>query len=47
MFDSLDEQIQRDEGTAGRPRRWLRNLTVLLISGAVFAGLYAGIWLSR
>jgi hypothetical protein len=44
MFDSLDEEIKRDDEAVSTPReRWLRYGVVLLVSTAMFAGLYAGI----
>lgn len=43
MFDSLDEQMERDEEPVTNTRRWFRKVAVLLISVAVFAGLYMAI----
>jgi len=44
MFDSLDDEIRRDEQAASTPRqRWFLYATVLLASIILFGGLYAGI----
>jgi hypothetical protein len=44
MFNSLDEQIERDDQATSTPReRWLRYAAVLLLSAVLFVGLYAGI----
>jgi hypothetical protein len=44
MFNSLDEQIKRDDDATSTPRqRGLYYLTVLLVSIVLFGGLYAGI----
>jgi hypothetical protein len=44
MFDSLDEKIKRDDQATSTPReRWFRYAAVLLVSMALFGGLYAGI----
>ncbi len=44
MFDSLDDEIKRDEKATSTPgQRWLRYATVLLASIILFGGLYAGI----
>ena len=44
MFDSLDEEMKRDDRATSTPReRYLRYAAVLLVSFALFGGLYAGI----
>jgi hypothetical protein len=44
MFDSLDDEITRDDQKASTPReRSLRYAAVLLISIALFGSLYFGI----
>jgi hypothetical protein len=44
MFNSLDEEIKRDEDAASTPQsRWLLYTVVLLVSLALFAALYLGI----
>ena len=44
MFTSLDEEIKRDDQASTTPRgRWLFYIVVLLASGILFSGLYAGI----
>jgi hypothetical protein len=44
MFTSLDEEIKRDDQASTTPReRGLFYIMVLLISGILFSGLYAGI----
>jgi len=44
MFNSLDDEIKRDEQTASTPtQRYLQALAVLLVSIVLFGGLYAGI----
>lgn len=44
MFDTLDEKMKRDDQNTTTPQqRWLRYLAVLLFSGVLFGGLYAGI----
>jgi len=44
MFNSLDEQIKRDDDATSTPRqRGLYYVTVLLVSILLFVGLYAGI----
>ena len=44
MFNSLDEEIQRDDQATSAPHeRWLRYAVVLLVSIVLFGGLYAGI----
>jgi hypothetical protein len=44
MFTSLDEEIKRDDQASTTPReRRLFYIMVLLISGILFSGLYAGI----
>jgi hypothetical protein len=44
MFNSLDEEIQRDDQAAStRWERWLRYAAVLVVSAIAFGGLYAGI----
>ncbi len=44
MFDSLDDEIKRDEQATSTPgQRWFRYATVLLASIILFGGLYAGI----
>jgi hypothetical protein len=44
MFNSLDEEIKRDDQATSTPReRWLRYAAVLLVSAVLFGGLYAGI----
>jgi len=44
MFNSLDEEIERDDQATSTPQqRWLRYAAVLLVSIVLFSGLYAGI----
>jgi len=44
MFNSLDEQIKRDDDATSTPgQRGFYYLTVLLVSIVLFGGLYAGI----
>lgn len=44
MFDSLEEELKRDEQATSTPtQRWLRYAAVLLASVVLFGGLYAGI----
>ena len=44
MFNSLEDEIKRDERATSTPRqRWLLGVTVLLASVVLFGGLYAGI----
>jgi hypothetical protein len=44
MFNSLDEEIKRDEAAVSSPgSRWLRYLGVLALAILLFGGLYAGI----
>ena len=44
MFDSLDEKIKRDDSAISTPHeRWLRYAIVLMLSFALFGGLYFGI----
>jgi hypothetical protein len=44
MFNSLDEELKRDDQETSTPReRWLRYAAVLLVSMVLFGGLYAGI----
>lgn len=44
MFNSLDEEIMRDDQETSTPReRWLRYVVVLLVSIALFGSLYVGI----
>ena len=44
MFNSLDEQIKRDDAAATTKReRWLKYAGVLLLSVLLFGGLYAAI----
>ena len=44
MFNSLDEEIKRDDQATSTSReRWLRYTAVLVISVVLFGGLYAGI----
>ena len=44
MFTSLDEEIKRDYQASTTPReRRLFYIVVLLASGILFSGLYAGI----
>ena len=44
MFDSLEEEMKRnDEATSSPRERWLRYAAVLLVSLVLFGGLYAGI----
>jgi hypothetical protein len=41
MFNSLDEEMKRDDQATSTPReRWLRYAGVLLVSAVLFAGLY-------
>ena len=44
MFDSLEEQIKRDDEATSVPRdRWLRYAAVMVVTMLLFGGLYAGI----
>ena len=44
MFESLDEKMHRDDrNSSTSQQRWLRYAAVLLLSGVLFGGLYAGI----
>jgi hypothetical protein len=44
MFDSLDEEIKRDEQNQSTlAGRWLQYMAVTFISVFVFGGLYAAI----
>jgi hypothetical protein len=44
MFNSLDEEMKRDDQATSTPQqRWLRYAAVLLTSIVLFGGLYAGI----
>lgn len=43
MFDGLDEEIARDDRQTSPRERWLRYAAVLLLSIALFGGLYFGI----
>jgi hypothetical protein len=44
MFDSLEEQIKRDDQATSAPRdRWLRYAAVMVVTTLLFGGLYAGI----
>lgn len=44
MFDGLDDEIKRDNQATSTPReRRLFYAVVLLVSGILFGGLYAGI----
>jgi hypothetical protein len=44
VFNSLDQEIKRDEEATTTPtRRWLFYSTVLLASVILFGGLYAAI----
>jgi hypothetical protein len=44
MFNSLDDEIKRDDQATSTPQgRWLRNAAVLLASIVLFGSLYAGI----
>lgn len=44
MFNSLDDQIKRDDQATSTPlERWLRYAVVLLASIVLFGSLYAGI----
>ncbi len=46
MFNSLDEQMKRDDATSTSSReRWLTYASVAIVSLLVFSGLYAGIML--
>jgi hypothetical protein len=42
MFNSLDEEMKRDEQSTAR-QRWFRYSAVLLLSIILFGGLYAGV----
>jgi hypothetical protein len=45
MFDSLDDEMRRDEDAVSSMReRWLRYGGVLLLSLVIFGGLFAAIW---
>lgn len=45
MFNSLEEEIKRDDQATSTPReRWMYYAAVLLLSCILFGGLYAGIW---
>ena len=44
MFNSLDEEIKRDEQKTSTPReRWMFYASVVLASAVLFGGLYVGI----
>jgi hypothetical protein len=44
MFNSLEDELKRDEQATSTPmQRRLRYVTVLLASVILFGGLYAGI----
>jgi hypothetical protein len=44
MFNSLEDEVKRDEQRASTPRqRWFFYLTVLVSTAVLFGGLYAGI----
>jgi hypothetical protein len=44
MFNSLDDEIKRDVEATSTPRqRYVRVLTVLLVSIVLFGGFYVGI----
>jgi hypothetical protein len=44
MFDSLEDKIRRDDQSTSTPTdRRLFYAVVLLVSGILFGGLYAGI----
>lgn len=44
MFNSLEDELRRDEQATSTPtQRWLRYAAVLLASIILFGGLYAGI----
>ena len=43
MFNSLDDEIRRDDQASAPWERWLRYAVVLLVSAIAFGGLYAGI----
>lgn len=44
MFNSLDDEIKRDDEASSTPReRWLLYAVVLMVSIVLFGGLYTGI----
>ena len=44
MFNSLDEEIKRDDQATSTPReRWVRYAAVLVVSAVLFGGLYTAI----
>ncbi len=44
MFNTLDEQMKRDDASSTTPReRAVKYLAVLIAAALVFGGLYAGI----
>ena len=44
MFNSLDDEIKRDDEATSTPReRWLLYAVVLTVSIVLFGGLYTGI----
>jgi hypothetical protein len=46
MFNSLDEQMERDDATSSTSReRWISYGTIAIVSILVFGGLYASILL--
>ena len=46
MFDNLDEQIERAEGTSSTyVERLVRYLLVALLSVVSFGGLFLAVWL--
>jgi len=45
MFDNLDEQIERAEGTSSTyVERLVRYLIVAVLSVVLFGGLFLGVW---
>jgi hypothetical protein len=46
MFNSLDEQMKRDDATSSSSReRWIRYASIAIVSILVFGSVYAGIML--
>jgi hypothetical protein len=44
MFNSLDDEIKRDEAAVTTPAsRWLRTIAVFVAAVLLFGGLYIGI----
>ena len=43
MFNTLDDEIKRERAATTPLERWLYYLAVVLVSAALFGGLYAGV----